>query len=294
MMSALLQAYLSRLARELRKHGLKDRRIVEEAREHLVDAIDEGLQRGLSVDAAEREAFVRFGPPETVAAHFATERYPMVNRLLVSLTRIARLIRRGTQVIDGAMRAAVDKVGSELFTIVHKSERARSQPIERIGSSGKTRTCNPPVNSVTQVFGLAGFRAGSSDGSLLISDVRERIGQRLARRFDGAVLSHLPDAVRPAVRFAYLTGWRMKSEVLSLTWKNVDFNAGQVRLEPGTTKNKEGRTFPFTPESDCSSNRSASTATRSKRAERFLRRPSSSAWSPTSAAARSSPDRSRR
>jgi integrase len=27
-----------------------------------------------------------------------------------------------TQVIDGAMRAAVDKVGSELFTIVHKSE----------------------------------------------------------------------------------------------------------------------------------------------------------------------------
>jgi hypothetical protein len=27
-----------------------------------------------------------------------------------------------TQVIDGALRAAVDKVGSELFTIVHKPE----------------------------------------------------------------------------------------------------------------------------------------------------------------------------
>jgi hypothetical protein len=27
-----------------------------------------------------------------------------------------------TQVIDGALRTAVDKVGSELFTIVHKSE----------------------------------------------------------------------------------------------------------------------------------------------------------------------------
>lgn len=31
--------------------------------------------------------------------------------------------------------------------------------------------------------------------------------------------AHLPDDVRPAVRFAYLTVWRMKSEVLSLTWK---------------------------------------------------------------------------
>jgi len=29
-----------------------------------------------------------------------------------------------TQVIDGALRAAVDKVGSELFTIVHNPERS--------------------------------------------------------------------------------------------------------------------------------------------------------------------------
>ncbi len=46
------------------------------------------------------------------------------------------------------------------------------------------------------------------------------------------------------MRFWYLTGWR-KSEVLGLTWANVDFQTGEVRLEPGTTKNDEGRTFPF-------------------------------------------------
>lgn len=28
-------------------------------------------------------------------------------------------------------------------------------------------------------------------------------------------------------------------------WRQVDFEAQEVRLEPGTTKNKEGRTFPF-------------------------------------------------
>jgi integrase len=58
------------------------------------------------------------------------------------------------------------------------------------------------------------------------------------------VLLHLPDYARPLVRFAYLTGWR-SGEVLGLQWSQVDFEAGTVRLEPGTTKNHEGRTFPF-------------------------------------------------
>lgn len=58
------------------------------------------------------------------------------------------------------------------------------------------------------------------------------------------VLAHLPADLRPVVEFAYLTGWR-KREILTLQWRNVDFQAGEVRLEPGTTKNDEGRTFPF-------------------------------------------------
>lgn len=60
-----------------------------------------------------------------------------------------------------------------------------------------------------------------------------------------AVLAKLPADVRPAVEFAYLTGWRPRSEILPLTWRQVDFRAGVVRLEPETTKNREGRTFPF-------------------------------------------------
>jgi integrase len=42
----------------------------------------------------------------------------------------------------------------------------------------------------------------------------------------------------------YLTGWR-RSEVLGLRWKQVDFKVGCLRLEPGTTKNDDGREFPF-------------------------------------------------
>ena len=91
---ALLEGYLAQLARELRNRGLGNTRIVEEAREHLVDAIEEGVRRGLSVEAAEREAFARFGPPEMVAAGFARERYRMLNWLLTMLARVAGLLRR--------------------------------------------------------------------------------------------------------------------------------------------------------------------------------------------------------
>jgi integrase len=47
------------------------------------------------------------------------------------------------------------------------------------------------------------------------------------------------------MQFAYLTGWRIVDEILALTWAQVDFAAGVVRLEPDTTKNDQSRTFPF-------------------------------------------------
>ena len=46
------------------------------------------------------------------------------------------------------------------------------------------------------------------------------------------------------MRFLYLTGWRA-GEALGLTWAGVDLAASVVRLEPGVTKNREGREFPF-------------------------------------------------
>jgi integrase len=48
------------------------------------------------------------------------------------------------------------------------------------------------------------------------------------------------------VRFAFATGWRTASEVLPLEWRHVDWQGRTVRLDPGTTKNGEGRSFPFT------------------------------------------------
>jgi integrase len=63
-----------------------------------------------------------------------------------------------------------------------------------------------------------------------------------------AICRNLQPAVADAVRFMFITGWRSRSEVLRLTWGQVDLPGGFVRLEPGTTKNNEGRNFPLIPE----------------------------------------------
>jgi integrase len=61
-----------------------------------------------------------------------------------------------------------------------------------------------------------------------------------------AVKTYLPAALRSLLEFGYLTGWRLASEVMPLEWRQVDWEGRTVRLDPGTTKSGEGRTFPFT------------------------------------------------
>ena len=56
-----------------------------------------------------------------------------------------------------------------------------------------------------------------------------------------ALLAKLPTWLRPPMTFAYPTGWRARREVFPLQWATVDLDAGTVRLEPGTTKNGDGR-----------------------------------------------------
>ena len=55
----------------------------------------------------------------------------------------------------------------------------------------------------------------------------------------------LPEHLKPVITFAYLTGCR-KGEILLLRWDQVDLIARVVRLNPGETKNDEGRVIPLT------------------------------------------------
>jgi len=63
-----------------------------------------------------------------------------------------------------------------------------------------------------------------------------------------AVRRRLPDDLKVAVTIAYTYGWRMQSEVLVLERRQLDLEAGTLRLDPGSTKNADGRLVYLTPE----------------------------------------------
>ena len=64
----------------------------------------------------------------------------------------------------------------------------------------------------------------------------------------GKIRHHLPADLQVALTLAYTFGWRMQSEVLTLQRRQLDLKSGTLRLEPGTTKNNEGRLVYLTPE----------------------------------------------
>ena len=119
----------------------------------------------------------------------------------------------------------------------------------RQNAEAANATINRELAALKRSFRL-GLRAGLVGKVPYIGLLREdnaRQGFFELEHFE-AVRRHLPEPLRAVVTFAYITGWRIRSEVLTLRWSQVDFQHGWVRLEPGTTKNKLGRMFPLTPE----------------------------------------------
>jgi integrase len=108
---------------------------------------------------------------------------------------------------------------------------------------------NRELTVLKRMFSLA-VEAGKLHRKPHIAMLREdnvRVGFFEREQYE-AVLAHLSEAMRPVVTFAYVTGWRINSEVLTIQWRQVDLRVGEVRLDPVTTKNREGRVFYLTPE----------------------------------------------
>lgn len=62
-----------------------------------------------------------------------------------------------------------------------------------------------------------------------------------------AIQAHLPQHLKAPMEVGFITGWRAKSEILTRQKSHLDLKAGWLRLEPGETKNGEGRMFPLLP-----------------------------------------------
>lgn len=125
----------------------------------------------------------------------------------------------------------------------------RSFVAARQAAQAANAEINRELSALKRMYTLS-VQAGKLHGKPYIPMLQEdniRRGFFEPHQFE-AVRAHLPARLRPVVTFAYLTGWRLASEILPLEWRQVDMKAREVRLDPGTTKNREGRTFPFTSE----------------------------------------------
>ena len=145
--------------------------------------------------------------------------------------------------IDLALKPAFK--GKRLLSITTSEIRAYVATRQEAGAANAT--INRELAALKRMFSLA-VQAGKLHGKPHIPLLREdnaRRGFFEAEQFE-AVCRHLPAPLQPLVRFAYLTGWRVPSEILPLEWRQVDWPGRVVRLDPGTTKNREGRSFPFT------------------------------------------------
>lgn len=115
----------------------------------------------------------------------------------------------------------------------------------RLGEGAAAGTVKVELMILSRGFSLA-VQAGLLKyrppiARLRVSNVRKYvIGPELA----DAILGYLPPDERDVAEMAYLLGWRT-SEIVGLRWENVDLAARVITLDPGTTKNGEGRTLPY-------------------------------------------------
>jgi integrase len=129
------------------------------------------------------------------------------------------------------------------------SDRISAYQAERLEQGAKSATVNYELAVLRRAFRLGG-RAGKVAARpeiqmLHVENARKGFFEPEQYR---AVVKHLPEYLRPLAAIAYITGWRAKSELLSRLWRHVDLAKGWLRLDPGESKNGEGREFPFTPD----------------------------------------------
>jgi integrase len=113
----------------------------------------------------------------------------------------------------------------------------------------KNATINRELAALKRAFRLA-HRAGRVTAVPHISMLHEANARKGFFEEDQfrAVLARLPEHLRPVCVTAYITGWRLASEIVTRKKHHLDLDAAWLRLEPGETKSGEGRMFPLTAE----------------------------------------------
>jgi integrase len=156
--------------------------------------------------------------------------------------------RRSLKRIKISVRHLLAFFGDE-FAMDITGDRIASYITYRLDEKAAPATINRELAALKRAF-----RLGEDVGKVIqrpaVSMLREdnrRKGFFEAEEYR-ALLEHLPEELKPVIQTAYVTGWRITSEILTRQRHHVNLEAGWLRLDPGETKNGEGRNFPLTPE----------------------------------------------
>lgn len=154
--------------------------------------------------------------------------------------------KRSLEQVEGRVRLHLEPFFGGRRMAAITTPDARTFIAQRQAAGASNAEINRELTILKRAFSLA-IQAGKLLARPHIQMLREdnvRQGFFELQEFED-VRSSLPPELRGVMTFAYFTGWRVRSEVMNLEWRQVDRKAGTVRLDPGTTKNSEGRLFPY-------------------------------------------------
>jgi integrase len=137
----------------------------------------------------------------------------------------------------------------DAFALDITNDRIASYVAYRQGEKAAAATINRELAALKRAFALAEEtrKVLSRPRVSMLREDNRRKGFFEADEYR-AVLGNLREELKPVIQTAYITGWRITSEILTRQKHHVNLDAGWLRLEPGETKNGEGRNFPLTPE----------------------------------------------
>lgn len=148
--------------------------------------------------------------------------------------------RRSLDRIEDAIEHLLPTFGP-LPAVKIVSAHVTAYTAKRQAEGAANATINRELAALKRMFSLAlkGEKIHRAPHIAMLQENNVRTGFFEDHQYE-AVLTYLPAYAQSVVTFAYITGWRVRSEVLTLQWRHVDFKASVVRLDPGTTKNFEG------------------------------------------------------
>jgi len=219
------QTWDRRSRKVISKGGFHSEAAAEKALRTVLGRKDKGLPIGPQVDGTAFEDLARY-----VTDDYAVNRRRSATRLGQLLKRLARFFAR---------TKAVDITPDRITAYVR----------ERLDQGAASATVNRELAALKRGFVLAedAGRVARRPRFKMLREDNVRAGFFERAEYE-RLLFAIDPPLKPVIRVAYVTGWRVPSEILTREWRHVDFKGGWLVLDPGEAKNREGRRFPLDPD----------------------------------------------